>query len=142
MSLEVLIVPLALAALEKALREKSAAPSGIKEAPKQMCLLTSMKDEGFFNACLRNLGLSARVRLGTGDLSFEKNADGVYEAVFDVRAQQEAQKTLDRVEQEYVKLVQEDSYQKVLKMAQEKGYQLAEEKAENGEVRLLFRKYF
>jgi hypothetical protein len=139
MSLEMLVLPALLSGW--ALKKEQKPHPKQEPAVKKLRLPTIMNEKNFFESSLANLHVDMRRLADLGHLQFEQSEDGTYHAVFDEGFQAEVEKALEDIEAEYLRLVREDSYRKVLDIASSQGYTLVEETAENGEVRLLLRKF-
>lgn len=143
MSIEFLLIPIAIglvSSLTTRQRQKA-------EEPDSFCLGTRLKDAQLLQAALDSLGCKS---VGTGQeilstaegarISFEKNKDGLFEAVFvGISSQQRAASFLQEVDAEYTRLLQEQVYQRLLARAKERGLTLESQEVEpNNSIVLTF----
>jgi len=136
MSIEVLLIPLALAALAGGARMmQEAAPESVKASTDVSSAIqgrTVAKDRRMLEKALVGLGSSVTVdgetlaaALEGREILFNPDAEGVYWAKADAGAWRERfEHLLSSVDEEYGRQVQLDVYRKVIARAAERGLQL------------------
>jgi hypothetical protein len=136
MSIEVLLIPLALAALAGGARMmQEAAPESVKTSSGLSSAIQARsvaKDRRMLEEALVRLGSSVTVdeetlaaTLEGREILFAPDAEGVYWAKADAGAWREQfEHLLSSVDQEYGRQVQLDVYRKVIARAAERGLQL------------------
>lgn len=128
MSVEFLLIPIAIS-IASAL-----AASQRKQIARPNCFVigTRLKDPKLLQAALSSLGCRS-VSSGAdvqstsegAQISFEKNEDGLFDAVFaGVSSQERAATFLQEVDAEYTRLLQEQVYKRLMARAKDRGLNL------------------
>lgn len=96
---------------------------------------TNMKEEAILEQALKNFGSDVvsdeetfQMALGDLELAFQKQENGTLSAIFNENvATDDATEFLEGVQQEYARMVQKQTYEKLLERAKNEGLQLETE---------------
>jgi hypothetical protein len=130
MSLEVVLIPLAIAAAG-AIAARKHSPS----LSKSLCLETQVKDTALLERALRDYNCTTRLeanqlhaRYGNTQMIFAPNQQGVFDAyIMGNVAIEEAQTFITDLHDQYKRLVQQQSYETLLQRAKARGLVLESE---------------
>ncbi|MGK7873195.1 MAG: hypothetical protein AB4426_07750 [Xenococcaceae cyanobacterium] len=147
MSIEVILIPLALGAGSIALARRVAARGQVTANPENvLCFETQFKDLRLLQKSLQGLdhpcrldGSQVQSSHGGDRLVFALNQQGTFDAYFVSTAVNEAKAFLSKLDNQYRRLVQQQSYETVVRRAEEQGMILEQEEvSEDGTVVLTF----
>ncbi len=149
MSLSVFLVPIAIGAAAVTLRgsNEEELEMSLPQDKVYYKLETKMKDEQLLQETLQNYGSSTEIEndevtstIGDTEIIFLKNSQGMYSAHFheDIPLK-DAEEFTDNIYEEYTRVVQRKTYEKLMQRAENEGFILeTEETNENESIVLTF----
>lgn len=154
MSLSVFLVPLAIGAVSasvgmnaKGVEELEIDVASLPQNETYFRLATKMKDEQLLQETLQNYGSSSEVeneevtsKIGDAEIVFVKDSQDMYQAYFhESIAINDAEQFVHNIYEEYTRIVQRKTYEKLLTRAEDEGLILeSEETNENESLVLTF----
>lgn len=154
MSLSVFLVPLAIGAVSasvgmnaKGVEELEIDVASLPQNETYFRLATKMKDEQLLQETLQNYGSSSEVeneevtsKIGDAEIVFVKDSQDMYQAYFhESIAIDDAEQFVHNIYEEYTRIVQRKTYEKLLTRAEDEGLILeSEETNENESLVLTF----
>ncbi|MFC0187120.1 DUF1257 domain-containing protein [Fictibacillus aquaticus] len=145
MSIELVLIPIAIAATQFTSEQIKKR----KEKSESYLLSSYMKDEKLLQQALEQYGCSTvmledsniALHNGAHQMAFYKNVEDIFDLVADSSVSQEdAEQFLHHIQDEYTRILQQETYQKLLERAQKQGYVLeSEEITDNNSIVLTFK---
>ncbi|ASS87231.1 hypothetical protein GLN3_09125 [Geobacillus lituanicus] len=142
MSIELVLIPIGIAITQSvsAMLEKTG------EMDHTFKVTTIMKDESLLQKALEQYGCNVNVltkdnyetEIEKTKILFQKNNDGVFEAVFDEDVKlEDAANFIENLTSEYKYVLQQETYRKVIERAKEKGFILESEEIQGDRTIML-----
>src|SRR5690625_1795148 len=148
MSLSVFLVPLAIGAVSasvgmnaKGVEELEIDVASLPQNETYFRLATKMKDEQLLQETLQNYGSSSEVeneevtsKIGDAEIVFVKDSQDMYQAYFhESIAIDDAEQFVHNIYEEYTRIVQRKTYEKLLTRAEDEGLILESEETNENE---------
>lgn len=141
-SIELVLIPIGIAITQSvsAMLEKTG------EMDHTFKVTTIMKDESLLQKALEQYGCNVNVltkdnyetEIAKTKILFQKNNDGVFEAVFDEDVKlEDAANFIENLTSEYKYVLQQETYRKVIERAKEKGFILESEEIQGDRTIML-----